>query len=809
MLKLKKITLSGFRGILTKQELGLTASGNNPCSLVIYGLNSSGKTSFVDALEWFLSSSNEIEWLKRENAGSHAYPHQEAQQDGTYVEIDFSDSSLGTLRKTYNPRRVTMPGLSSEEKFNNLYQSFTIRPYLRYLEIIDFVFNRTGVEKYQKLANWMGFEEELAFQEKIALGIIPQLREAEKKFITQKELIETDIKNLLENQNTDEKSLISGCNILLKQIGHDELKSIKELTGLIKELDKKRIDGNTSKLALLTKVQINLQTTKLDQNIFTLLSDLEKKINEFNQKKELADKIEYVNLYEKAYEILEKQNGENVTCPVCNTAWKRTKLIEHIKKELELLKEVKESHDQIVVNAGQTKASLENEVESLKSVLASLDSLGEIKVDLKHPHLSNYKTATDDVLKSLGKSIFERDIKTKDFSELQKQAIDELVEINKLIEKEKEKLEPSKTELIFSEVTEKLRTLNTKITDLNEITSKQNFFSTEMSKFLAVNDELSKLIQDSITKRFKDISASIEKYFKILRKDKDIKGIEILLNLEKARAVGRSAEIQLSYYDLVVKPAYKVLSESLLNSLGLAVYFTCVKQFNTQSKFIVLDDVMNSLDVGHRDTLLDLIEQEFSDYQMILFTHDLHWFERIQRRFPNWLHKKIKNWSYETGPKIDKSSTSLDEINELLEDSTKASDAGRELGVYIEGIMNELCEQLQVEVRYRYFKHDLPSLEELFIALHKRLKDKLAKNPVTGLVQNAQKYEPLIRNATSHARQNYTSSIIPDEVKRAVEEWIKLEQALWCSSCNKFVAYNVGKDKIECECGGLKLDKIN
>jgi 16S rRNA G966 N2-methylase RsmD len=161
-----------------------------------------------------------------------------------------------------------------------------------------------------------------------------------------------------------------------------------------------------------------------------------------------------------------------------------------------------------------------------------------------------------------------------------------------------------------------------------------------------------------------------------------------------------------------------------------------------------------------------------------------------------------------SGPKIDRSKTSLEEINELLEDSTKAHDAGRDFGVYVEDILNDLCEQLHAEMRYRYIKLDPPTTEELFIALYKRLKDKLSKNPVVVLVQNAQKYEPLIRNATSHSRQNYSSTITPDEVRRAIEEWLKLEKALWCSSCNKFVEYKRDRDQIECRCGKLKLEKI-
>ena len=124
--------------------------------------------------------------------------------------------------------------------------------------------------------------------------------------------------------------------------------------------------------------------------------------------------------------------------------------------------------------------------------------------------------------------------------------------------------------------------------------------------------------------------------------DKDTNGYQIVLNEEGEGLAGRSAEMNSHYYDISVRPAEKVLSESLLNSLGLAVYFTCVKQFNDKCKFIVLDDIMNSLDIDKRDTLLDLIEQEFSDYQIILFTHDEHWFQKIKRRFPAGLQKRSR-----------------------------------------------------------------------------------------------------------------------------------------------------------------------
>ena len=320
-----------------------------------------------------------------------------------------------------------------------------------------------------------------------------------------------------------------------------------------------------------------------------------------------------------------------------------------------------------------------------------------------------------------------------------------------------------------------------------------------------MSNKLIGLIQDDIKSRFNEISERIGKYFSILRDDKDIKNIEIVLNEEKGKAAGRSAEIQLHYYDVSVKPAYKVLSESLLNSLGLAVYFTCIKQFNQDCKFIVLDDIMNSLDIDKRDTLLDLIDKEFIDYQVVLFTHDLYWFQKIMRRFPGWIAKKIKNWKYETGATIDVATTTQQEIEENLDDSTKIETAGWLLERHVEGLLNEFCENLCAEIRYRYTKNDPPSMEELFVALHKRLKDKAKNHAVTQQVSEAKKYEPILRNFVSHARTNSPTSVSPQEIKRAAEEWFKLEKELWCDKCHQFVEYYKDKDSIECGCGNLKI----
>jgi predicted ATP-dependent endonuclease of OLD family len=122
MLKVRTIKLSGFRGIKTPQELFcINAGETTPTSFVLFGVNSSGKTSFMDGLEWFLSPENKIQWLRREDAQEAAYPHNSAQSGESYVEIEFfEDGKVTSLRKTFDDSRKTKPALSNKDEFQRI-----------------------------------------------------------------------------------------------------------------------------------------------------------------------------------------------------------------------------------------------------------------------------------------------------------------------------------------------------------------------------------------------------------------------------------------------------------------------------------------------------------------------------------------------------------------------------------------------------------------------------------------------------------------------------------------------------------------
>ena len=810
MLKVKRINLSGFRGILNPQELNFLVKGSNePRSLVLFGLNSSGKTSFVDGLEWFLSEESKIEWLQREEAYQKAYPHQAAEDKNieSFVEVDFHDTinKTNSLTKTFNHNAVRTPSLSDEDDFKKIYSAFVIRPYFRYLEVIDFVVSTAG-DKYERLAQWMGFGSEFEFQEKISVKVLQALKDYEKELAGKVSTLEQKVRQWINGATAIEGEVLRFCNKILKQNKIDECKKLSDAWLKIPEMSKKKIASSVGVvIEKLTRAENDIRiASALDEELPQKLEALEKKIENFRKDSNLVAQIDVIGLYDKALDILTKQTDTKTKCPVCGQEWERERLMEHIRGELGLLKKTKDEKEVIERDALALKVAISSEISLVKTLLARYGEVKEHISETESKMAEDYLKVLNDITDALGRVPADTAVQIK----LNKIAIGgAIVEASKnsgRIKKYKTQIQPTAEDTKLIEDIEKLTQVKNDWQSLEDARAEQKFATEEVNKFYVLKDEVIKTIQDNVESRFKEISERIGKYFGVLRDDKDITDIEIKLNKDKGKAAGRTAEIQLNYYNISVKPAYKVLSESLLNSLGLAIYFACVKQFNSECKFIVLDDIMNSLDIDKRDTLLDLIEKEFPDYQIIIFTHDLYWFQKIIRRFPDWIHKKIKGWDYLGGAKIDSVTTTKGEIDECLSDSTRTEEGGWKLGRHAESILNELCEGLWAAVRYRYAKNDPPTMEELFDALYIRLK----AYPVAQKVLNAKKYEPTLRNFVTHARNNQPATLSPQDIKRASDEWFSLEAEFLCGECNHFVEYHKSKDKCECRCGNKKFEAV-
>ena len=73
-----------------------------------------------------------------------------------------------------------------------------------------------------------------------------------------------------------------------------------------------------------------------------------------------------------------------------------------------------------------------------------------------------------------------------------------------------------------------------------------------------------------------------------------------------------------------------------------------------------MDDVISSFDANHRKRFADLLIEKFADYQIILLTHEKHWFDYVKSvvQNKNWLINEIK-WSEAIGAHLEESTGNL------------------------------------------------------------------------------------------------------------------------------------------------------
>lgn len=77
-----------------------------------------------------------------------------------------------------------------------------------------------------------------------------------------------------------------------------------------------------------------------------------------------------------------------------------------------------------------------------------------------------------------------------------------------------------------------------------------------------------------------------------------------------------------------IQSHHDFLNEARLSALAISIYLSALKLNPTSDtiKFIFMDDVFLGLDTGNRIPLINILNNEFRDWQIIITTYDRHWF---------------------------------------------------------------------------------------------------------------------------------------------------------------------------------------
>lgn len=76
-----------------------------------------------------------------------------------------------------------------------------------------------------------------------------------------------------------------------------------------------------------------------------------------------------------------------------------------------------------------------------------------------------------------------------------------------------------------------------------------------------------------------------------------------------------------------------ILNEARLSAIGICIYLSALKDSpqNIDYKILFLDDIFIGLDMGNRIPILNILRNEFTDYQIAISTYDRGWYNMARR----------------------------------------------------------------------------------------------------------------------------------------------------------------------------------
>ncbi len=261
-----------------------------------------------------------------------------------------------------------------------------------------------------------------------------------------------------------------------------------------------------------------------------------------------------------------------------------------------------------------------------------------------------------------------------------------------------------------------------------------------------IYNEFVKKQKEGLQNFIDNFSWKINEFYQFMNPGEQFQEIRIVTIGEEDELNGIAIEYK--YNGNWVSPPQKFFSESHLNCFGLSFFLASVVAFNKINKFLLLDDVISSFDSTHRKKFGDLIFEKFSEYQIILLTHEREWFQYVSQlaKRKNWFINEVK-WNEIDGSHLEDKPANLREIIETNLSMGNVELLGNPIRTYLEQFLKDVCANVDVKVNFRFNEINEKRmadelLNELKSKINKSSNDLKAKMPIIERVINSMEPMP-------------------------------------------------------------------
>ena len=611
---IESLSVENFRGFGTIQTFEFKSKYT-----FFHGPNGSGKTSFCEAPEY--STLGMIEEATARNIPIEKYILHTGQKkiQKPIMICKYSSGKVTQCIPDYNAYRFGFIEKNRIEGFSHIGASSAKTQTERIAALF-------GLSEFQEFVK--GFSNTI--DEKY-LSITPVVQEQYKQALQVEENLNKQIKTLEEEINPITGELKS----LIEKISGGKISSYEEAEKLLSDPENGLIISQTKACNDNKKQVVELHDIEdLSKQINSIMSCLEN-IQRCNL--EILSDVKSINLSELYKAIINIEKSDK--CPACHTPLKNVVInpFENAKAELEKLKKIEDAKKEVNENA----SSVVYQYENILKVIAELSktdlfSAIDFKIlDDKHLQTSEVERMTSDVM-----SVY-RELSNLAALLNRKENVEaKIVEYNEAAKKHNKNFDDKLVEVqklhkqlvqLNSDITAKKETINKwkiqiqngkeKIKELKDKIDKENEdikFNIEMvTAYNGLVKRLNEYVLKLPIEMSSNLSEKIKTYYnQINEDDADFELIE-----ELKLPIAPSEKIIIKMNDGIEQDALQILSEGHVKILGLSILLA--KAVYEESKFIIFDDIVNSVDDDHRDGVAKLLitNQDFANMQMILTCH--------------------------------------------------------------------------------------------------------------------------------------------------------------------------------------------
>ena len=451
---------------------------------------------------------------------------------------------------------------------------------------------------------------------------------------------------------------------------------------------------------------------------------------------------------------------DSAECPLCDSAWPDIDhLKQHLRAKLDKYEEAKKLQDALLKNAsligskvtgfggmlgpvktaaevlgekefGQTIAAWTTDLEGFESRLISVNKIRETKARFEAGWLSMPK----DFAKSLEKLT------------------------------EKIKAQPDQSTIVDAQTF--LSTAQVRLNDFRDARKSNKAAGVAKAASKAAYDVYCAVQEAELKALYDEVQEDFSTFYRALN------GSDELEFTAKLKPTAGSLDFDVNFYGRGLYSPAAYHSEGHQDGMGVCLYLALMKRlFGKKFTLSLLDDVVMSVDSGHRYEFCKLLKTYFPDTQFIITTHDRLWAEQMKSAglVTGKTSIAFYSWTIDSGPLVQSNEEIWDEIAALLAKG-KVDSAASALRHHLEYAMSMLADQLGARPQYR--ADGTYELEEMLTSVLKRTKELWGK-----AAESAKSWKKEEKEKTAGERKQFLGTC--DAVMR-VEQW----------SVNKAVHYN-------------------